>query len=51
VFNILAKEQFFLSKKKMQILPEEVKLLGHIITKEGIKMDPAKVDKVKNRKN
>src|SRR4051812_28991612 len=37
----------FLKPKKCTIAAEEIHLLGHIINKEGIKTDPAKVSAVK----
>jgi hypothetical protein len=46
VIDILRKEQFYLAEKKLHFLPEELKLLGHIITRDGIKMDPTKVNNV-----
>ena len=50
VFDTLAKEKLYLSPKKVQILPDELKILGRIVDKQGIKMDPSKVDKVVNWK-
>jgi hypothetical protein len=46
VVDIFMREKFYLAAAKLQILPKEVKLLGHVITREGIRMDPAKVDTV-----
>ena len=50
LFDILQKERLFLSPNKMQFYAEELKILGHIISDEGIRMDPHKVDKVTNWK-
>ncbi len=47
VFDLLHREKFYLSKKKCQIMPKELHILGHIIDGAGIRMDPAKVDSVK----
>ena len=46
VFGILRKEHLFLSPNKMQFFAEELKILGHVINDNGIRMDPYKVDKV-----
>lgn len=50
VFDILRREKLFLSPKKMQFFAEELKILGHVIDDEGIRMDPHKADKVNNWK-
>jgi hypothetical protein len=44
MFVILRREKLFLNPKKIQFMPEELHLLGHIIIDGGIKMDPYKVD-------
>jgi hypothetical protein len=44
VIDILAKEKLYLSKRKLKILCEELKILGHIIDGDGIHMDPAKIE-------
>jgi hypothetical protein len=46
VFDVLQREKLYLSKHKMQLLPQELKVLGRIIDDEGIRMDPVKVDSV-----
>lgn len=46
VIDILGREQFYLAESKLHFLPQQLKLLGHIITRDGIKMDPEKVDSV-----
>jgi hypothetical protein len=46
VFDVLFKEKFFLSEKKMKLFQSELKILGHVIDDHGIRMDPAKVDSV-----
>ena len=51
VFDILRKEKLYLSPSKMQFFAEELKILGHIIDDNGIRMDPHKVDKVVSWKN
>lgn len=39
-----------LSEKKLRFLCDEVKILGHVVTDDGIKMDPEKVDRIINWK-
>jgi hypothetical protein len=46
VIDILKANEFYLSEKKMHFLALEIKLLGHIVTHEGIRLDPAKIDKI-----
>ena len=50
VFDILQKEKLFLGPNKMQFFIKELKILGHVIDDEGIRMDLHKVDKVTNWK-
>lgn len=47
MFEILREQKLFLNPKKMQFLAEELEVLGHRITDEGIKMDPHKVDSIR----
>jgi len=44
ILNILKREKLYLSKKKLRFLCKEVKILGRIVTDDGIRMDPEKVD-------
>ncbi|CUA78236.1 Transposon Ty3-I Gag-Pol polyprotein [Rhizoctonia solani] len=44
LFNILRREKLYLSTGKIQILVPELQILGHVIDKNGIRMDPDKVD-------
>jgi hypothetical protein len=46
VIDLLTKEKLYLSKRKLQFLCKELKVLGHVIDVDGIRMDPAKVDNV-----
>lgn len=39
-----------LSEKKLRLLSKEVKILGRVVTDDGIKMDPEKVDRILNWK-
>ncbi|CEL56461.1 hypothetical protein RSOLAG1IB_11933 [Rhizoctonia solani AG-1 IB] len=50
ILNILEQEKFYLSPKKMQFFTKEINLLGHVINKKGIKMDPHKVHSIKKWK-
>ncbi|KAJ3572854.1 hypothetical protein NP233_g2799 [Leucocoprinus birnbaumii] len=44
VIDILEKEKFYLSAKKLHFLEQELRILGRVVTDEGIHMDPDKVD-------
>lgn len=46
VIDTLKRNKFNLSEHKLQFFMKELAILGHIIDEEGIRMDPAKVDKV-----
>src|SRR6266513_1472321 len=48
VFEKLQGANLKLGPEKCKFCFEEIKFLGHIIGKDGIKMDPAKIEKVKN---
>ena len=50
VIEILKKEKLYLSENKLRFLCNEVKILGRIVTDDGIRMDPEKVDRVLNWK-
>ena len=50
VLKILEREKLYLSEHKIQFLVDEVKILGRIVGKDGIRMDPTKVDCVLNWK-
>jgi len=50
VFRILQQEKLYLSKTKLCFLCKEVKILGRVVTDDGIWMDPEKVDHVINWK-
>ncbi|KAJ3474054.1 hypothetical protein NLI96_g12674 [Meripilus lineatus] len=50
VFDVLRREKLYLGADKMQFFAKRLRILGHIIDKEGIAMDPHKVDKVANWK-
>lgn len=46
VLRILEREKLYLSEGKLQFLCKELKILGRVVNDEGIRMDPAKVDKI-----
>ncbi|QRV99116.1 Reverse transcriptase (RNA-dependent DNA polymerase) [Ceratobasidium sp. AG-Ba] len=50
VFDVLRKEKLYLSPSKMQLFADRLEILGHVITDEGIMMDPHKVDAVEKWK-
>lgn len=50
VVDRLRVNKFYLSSHKLQFLLDELKVLGHVIDAEGIRMDPAKVTQVTNWK-
>jgi len=50
ILNILKREKLYLSEKKLRFLCKEVKILGRIVTNDGICMDPEKVDSILNWK-
>ncbi|MCO5573649.1 hypothetical protein L7F22_027421 [Adiantum nelumboides] len=43
VFDELQANRIFVNKKKSEFFMKEIKYLGHIISKEGIRMDPKKL--------
>ncbi|QRW02440.1 Pol polyprotein/retrotransposon [Ceratobasidium sp. AG-Ba] len=50
VFDVLRKEKLYLSPNKMQLFADRLEILGHVITDEGIAMDPHKVDAIEKWK-
>jgi hypothetical protein len=48
VFQILRKEGLAAKFVKCQFFKEELKFLGHIVTSDGVKPDPGKIEAVKN---
>ena len=50
VLHILKKEKLYLSEMKLCFCCKEVKILGRVITDDGIQMDPEKVDHMVNWK-
>jgi hypothetical protein len=50
VLDVLKREKLYLSKGKLHFIQPELKILGHIVDNEGIRMDANKVDSVINWK-
>jgi hypothetical protein len=48
ILNILREKQLFAKLKKCEFLMEKVSFLGHIISKDGVAVDPSKVEVVVN---
>lgn len=50
IIDILTREKLYLSKNKLFFLQSELKILGRLVTDDGIWMDPDKVDSMLNWK-
>jgi len=48
VLQLLRERQLYAKFKKCEFWLEKVGFLGHIITKEGISVDPAKIEAIKD---
>jgi hypothetical protein len=48
VLNVLREKQLFNKLKKCEFWMEKVSFLGHVISKDGIAVDPSKVEAVVN---
>jgi hypothetical protein len=48
VLNVLREKQLFAKLKKCEFWMEKVSFLGHVISKDGIAVDPSKVEAVIN---
>ena len=48
VLQLLRKKQLYTKLKKCGFWLEQVKFLGHVITKEGILVDPISIEAIKN---
>ncbi|CAA7260818.1 unnamed protein product [Cyclocybe aegerita] len=46
ILDVLKDEKLYLSKNKLHFLEPELKILARIVTDDGIRMDPDKVDSV-----
>jgi hypothetical protein len=47
VLEVLKRERFFVCKAKSSFAQSEIKNLGHIVDKQGIRPDPKKVEAVR----
>ena len=48
VLQTLREHQLYSKKEKCEFWLSEVKFLGHVVSKEGISIDPAKIDAMLN---
>ena len=48
VLQLLEKNNLYANKEKCQLYQEEVKFLGHIVSKDGLKVDPRKTEVICN---
>ena len=48
VFKTLEEHKLYAKLKKCEFWLEEVHFLGHIVTKDGISVDPAKIEAIVN---
>ena len=48
VLSLLRKHSFYASKDKSEFLPQELHILGHIITQKGISPEPKKITGVQD---
>ncbi|MCO5605950.1 hypothetical protein L7F22_060136 [Adiantum nelumboides] len=48
VFEMLRKERLVINEKKSEFFMEEIHFLGHIVSKDGIRMDPAKIKAIQD---
>ena len=47
VFKELRSHRLLINAKKSEFFLEEIHFLGHIVSKDGVRMDPAKVEAIK----
>ncbi|MCO5612154.1 hypothetical protein L7F22_066416 [Adiantum nelumboides] len=48
VFEMLQKERLVVNEKKSEFFMEETHFLGHIVSKDGVRMDPAKIKAIQD---
>ncbi|KAJ9546706.1 hypothetical protein OSB04_019249 [Centaurea solstitialis] len=48
VLDLLKREQLYAKFSKREFWLREVQFLGHVVTQEGIKVDPAKIEAIQN---
>ncbi|MCO5577004.1 hypothetical protein L7F22_030826 [Adiantum nelumboides] len=51
IFQALRDNKLFINQKKSEFLLQEIQHLGHIISKSGIRMDPSKIEVIKEWPN
>ncbi|MCO5553261.1 hypothetical protein L7F22_006782 [Adiantum nelumboides] len=51
IFQALRDYKLYVNKKKSEFFLQEIQYLGHIISKNGIRMDPAKLEVIKDWAN
>ncbi|MCO5584086.1 hypothetical protein L7F22_038009 [Adiantum nelumboides] len=49
VFEMLRKERLVVNGKKSEFFMEEIQFLGNIVSKDGVRMDPAKIKAIQDR--
>ncbi|MCO5547151.1 hypothetical protein L7F22_000593 [Adiantum nelumboides] len=47
-FEMLRKERLVVNEKKREFFMEEIRFLGHIVSKDGVRMDPAKIKAIQD---
>nr|GFA31922.1 transposon Ty3-I Gag-Pol polyprotein [Tanacetum cinerariifolium] len=50
ILDLLKKEELYAKFSKCEFWLKELQFLGHVVNKEGIHVDPSKVESIKNRK-
>ena len=48
VFEELRNNRLVVNRKKSEFFMQEIHFLGHIVSKDGVRMDPAKVEAIVN---
>ncbi|MCO5615010.1 hypothetical protein L7F22_069298 [Adiantum nelumboides] len=48
VFEMLRKERVGVNEKKSELFMEEIHFLGHIVSKDGVRMDPTKIKAIQD---
>ncbi|MCO5573906.1 hypothetical protein L7F22_027681 [Adiantum nelumboides] len=48
VFEMLQKERLVVNEKTSEFFMEEIHFLGHIVSKDGVRMDPAKIKAIQD---
>ncbi|KAL4590368.1 hypothetical protein LXL04_003297 [Taraxacum kok-saghyz] len=50
ILELLRKEKLYAKSSKYEFWIDEVKFLGHVVSKKGVHVDPSKIDAIKNWK-